>query len=233
MDNELFVETNATPILENASKFNDFLSSETIKPVRSKLKIIPNIVQDICDFILENRQQKMQERQFNTKVELFHQTLKARDRDSQRKYDFEIEKIHLDAKTKIYESNNIRDAKLAEVEANKLVHLAKIRSNEKTKIKEIESNYKLEKKRLDNSYESFNKLLKESNRRFNSQIKNFEKVQSDFSNIINAITQKLISGKASEYELELLKQLSVLKTQCFDKDFDVSYGLISMFGEGN
>lgn len=43
-------------IVENASRVTEFLSSETIAPVSKGLTIIPNIVKDILDVALRNKE---------------------------------------------------------------------------------------------------------------------------------------------------------------------------------
>lgn len=56
-----------TEIVENASRFTEFLSSETVAPVRKSITIIPNIVADILDVALQHKTLEIQDNQFKQK----------------------------------------------------------------------------------------------------------------------------------------------------------------------
>lgn len=57
-------------IVDNASDFTEFLASESIVPIRKNITLIPNIVKDILDVVLDNRRLKIQDNQLKRKVEL-------------------------------------------------------------------------------------------------------------------------------------------------------------------
>lgn len=232
MDTQLANQTSIiTPVLENAGKFNDFLSSETMEPVRSGLKIIPDIIQDICDFCLENKKLKMYDKQFKIKADLFQQTIELQNANSLRKYELNKEQMRLNANIKNADINKARDITLAKIEANKQTQISKITSEEKIQLEEIKTKYNLEIKKQNDKYKAFVKILTESNTRFKARIKHLNKIQSDFNDIIKAITQKIINGNASEYEYDLLKHITtLLDKQCSEENFDITVGLINMFG---
>lgn len=216
-------------IVDNANYFTEFLLSDTVEPVRKTITIIPNIVKDILEVVLENKKLKIQDSQFRRKAELMRHYLEFQDKDAQRKYHIELERIHVQANAVIAEVEQKRDVELAYIESAKKIQLQKIQSNEHIELTKIQSTYKLARQKQINEREMFEKALRESNKRYKRQMKNIEKVQSELNSLIKVITNKMINGTVSDYEYKLLESFSNLKIQALDKSFDISEGILKMF----
>jgi hypothetical protein len=233
MDNQLESYPSVTnEIVDNASHFTEFLSSDTVEPVRKTITIIPNIVKDILDVALENKKLKIQDSQFRRKAELAQHYLEFQDKNAQRKYHIELEKIHAQADTVIAEVEQKRDVELAHIESTKRTQLQKIQSDERIELKKIQSKYELARQKQINEKEMFEKALRESNKRYKRQMRNAEKVQSELNSLMKVITNKMINGTVSDYECKLLEHFSNLKIQALDKSFDISEGILKMFVGG-
>lgn len=230
MDNQLENYPSITnEIVDNASQFTEFLLSDTVEPVRKTINIIPNVVKDILDVALENKKLKIQDSQFRRKAELAQHCLEFQDRNAQRKYHIELEKIYTQADTVIAEVEQKRDAELVRIESDKRTQIQKIQSNEHIELAKIYSKYELARQKQINEKEMFEKALRESNKQFKRQMRNVEKVQSELNSLIKAITDKMISGTVSDYEYRLLEHFSNLKIQALEKSFDISEGILNMF----
>ena len=71
MDNQLEAYSSVSnEIIDNASHFTEFLSSDTVEPVRKTITIIPNIVKDILDVALENKKLKDEIKEIQEKYKL-------------------------------------------------------------------------------------------------------------------------------------------------------------------
>lgn len=233
MNNQLEVYPSVTnEIVDNASRFTEFLSSDIVEPVRNKITIIPNIVKDILDVALENKKLKIQDSQFRRKAILAQHYLEFQDKEAQRKYHIELEKIHTQADTVIAEVERKRDIELANIESTKRTQLKKIQSDERIELTKIQFKYELARQKQINEKEMFEKVLRESNKRYERQMRNVEKIQSELNDLIKMITHKMINGTLSDYECKLLEQFSYLKIQTLDKSFDISEGLLKMFVGG-
>lgn len=144
MDNQLEAYSSVSnEIIDNASHFTEFLSSDTVEPVRNTITIIPNIVKDILDVALENKKIKIQDSQFRRKAELAQHYLEFQDKNAQRNYHIELEKIHAQADTVIAEVEQKRDVELAQIESTKRTQLQKIQSDEHIELVKIQSKYEL------------------------------------------------------------------------------------------
>lgn len=230
MDNQLEIYPSlSNEIVDNASHFTEFLSSDTVDPVRNTITVIPNIIKDILDVALENKKLKIQDSQFRRKAELAQRYLEFQDKNAQRKYHIELEKIHAQSETAIAEIEQKRDVELANIESTKITQLQKIESDERIELAKIQSKYELALQKQIYERKMFEKALRESNKRYKRQMKIIEKVQSELNALIRAITNKMINGTASDYEYRLLEQFSSLKIQALDKSFDISKGFLSMF----
>lgn len=142
MENQLETYPSVTSeIVDNASLFTDFLSSDTVEPIRETITIIPNIVKDILDVALENKRLKIKDSQFRRKAELAQHYLEFQDKNAQRKYHIELENIHTQADTVIAEIEQKRDVELAHIESTKRTQLQKIESDERIELKKIQSQY--------------------------------------------------------------------------------------------
>lgn len=233
MDNQLKTYPSvANEIVDNASHFTEFLSSDTVEPVRKTITIIPNIVKDILDVALENKKLKIQDSQFRRKAELAQHYLEVQDKNAQRKYHIELEKIHAQADTVIAEVEQKRDVELAHIESTKRTQLRKIQSDEHIELTKIQSKYELARQKQINEKEMFEKALKESNKRYKRQMRNAEKVQSELNSLMKVITNKMMNGTVSDYECKLLEHFSNLKIQALDKSFDISEGILKIFVGG-
>jgi hypothetical protein len=111
--NDELVPYSAVKVVENASRFAEFLSSDTVAPVRTSITIIPNIVKDFLSIALEHKQLKIQDRQFRRRVELAQRYLDLHERNSQRQYSVELERIRANSEVAISEINQQRDRGLA------------------------------------------------------------------------------------------------------------------------
>jgi isopropylmalate/homocitrate/citramalate synthase len=112
------------------------------------------------------------------------------------------------------------------------MQLYRIQSEENIKISEINAQYEVAIKKQEQDRELFIKALKESNYRFNRQTKNAEKLQAEFSQLIRAITKKMINGHTTQYECKMLEHFTSLKVQALEKSFNVSEGFLNMFTGG-
>ena len=230
MDNQLEVYPSiSNEIVDNASHFTEFLSSDTVDPVRNTITVIPNIIKDILDVALENKKLKIRDGQFRRKAELAQRYLEFQDKNAQRKYHIELEKIHAQADAAIAEIEQKRDVELDHIESTKIRQLQKIESDERIELTKIQSKYELARQKQINERRMFEKALRESNRRYKRQMKNIEKVQSELNALIRAITNKMMNGTVSDYEYRLLEHFSSLKIQALDKSFDISEGFLNMF----
>ena len=233
MENQLETYPSITnEIVDNASLFTEFLSSDTVEPIRNTITIIPNVVKDILDVALENKKLKIQDSQFRRKAKLAQQYLEFQDKNAQRKYHIEIEKIHAQADTVIAEVMQKRDVELAHIELTKRTQLQKIQSDERIELTKIQSKYELARQKQINEKEMFEKALRESNKRYKRQMRNVEKVQSELNALMEVITKKIINGTVSDYEYKLLEHFSNLKIQALDKSFNISEGILKMFVGG-
>jgi len=218
--------------VENASRFTEFLSSEAVAPISTSITIIPNIIKDILNVVLEHKQLKIQDKQFRRKAELAQQFLTLHDKHSQRLFQAEIEKVHTNANAIIADIEQRREVGLAQIESDKQVQLRKINAYERTQIKDIESHYKQEHQRLAAEKEMFQKALRESSKQFDRQMRRWEEAQAELTQLINVIKNKIVKGTANEYEYELLGKLSMFKIHALDKSFDISQGFLEMFSGG-
>lgn len=233
MDNQLAMSSDmTTEVIDNANRFTEFLSSETVAPVRKSITLIPNIIADILYVALENKKLKMQDKQFERKAEIARSCLELQDRNLQRQFHVELEKIHMEAETRIAVETQKCNLKLEEIRSNQKNQLEKIKSDEYIKIAEIKYQYELIRQKQERDKEFFLKKLHESNRQFNRKMKNAEKVQSELSQLIKVITNKIMKGTANNYEYKLLERLSKLKIQTLEKTFDISEGFLDIFMEG-
>lgn len=221
-----------TEIVENANRFTEFLSSETVAPVRKSITIIPNIVADILDVALQHKMLKIQDDQYKQKVELAQRYLEYQDKNARRQFSLEVEKIHTQADTVIAEIKYKSDMELAHIKCDENTKIQKIKSEECVRIKEIQTQYQLARNRQENEKEMFKAALNESSQRFKKQMKNAEKIQAEFSKLIQVITRKISNGTATEYEYKLLEHLSLLKIQALEKSFNISEGFLDMFIRG-
>ena len=144
----------------------------------------------------------------------------------------EIEKIHTQAETAITEMEYKRDIELAHIRWNEKTQIQKIKSDEYVKLIEIQTQYELARNRQENEKEMFKRALNESSQRFKKQMKNAEKLQSEFSKLMQVITKKISKGTATDYEYKLLEHLSLLKIQALEKSFNISEGFLDMFIRG-
>lgn len=230
MDNQLESYPSVTAeIVDNATHFTEFLSSDTVEPIRKTINIIPNIVKDILDVALENKKLGIQDSQFRRKAELAQHYLEFQDKDAQRKYHIELEKIHTQADTFIAEIAQKRDVEMAYIESTKRTQLQKIQSDERIELKKIQSKYELKRQKQINEMKKFEKELRDSNKRYEGKMREVEKVQSELNNIIKVITNKMINGTVSDYEYKILVYFSTLKVQALDESFDLSKGILKMF----
>lgn len=229
MDNQLEIYPSiSNEIVDNASHFTEFLSSDTVDPVRNTITVIPNIIKDILDVALENKKLKIQDGQFRRKAELAQRYLEFQDKNAQRKYHIELEKIHAQADAAVAEIEQKHDIELAHIESTKITQLQKIESDEYIELTKIQSKYELARQKQINERKMFEKALRESNKRYKRQMKNIEKVQSELNALIRAITNKMMSGTVSDYEYKLLEHFSSLKIQALNKSFDISEGFLNM-----
>ena len=234
MNNELVSSTQiATEIAENATRFTEFLSSNTVAPVRKTITIIPNVIKDILDVTLEHKQLKLQDSQLRHKVELAQKYLVMYNENSKRQTSLELEKIHANSNMTIAEIAQKRDCELAKIETEKEMKLSQIESNEHLKKAELQSQYELGKQQLDNQMKMFQMALQESNQRFYTQMKSAEKIQAEFSQLIKVITKKIVKGTATEYEYKALDNLASLKIQALQNNFNISDGFLHMFARGD
>ena len=91
MENQLAISSDmTTEVIDNASRFTEFLSSETVAPVRKSLTLIPNIIADILNVALENEKLKRQDKQFERKAEIIQSYLELQDRNLQRQFQVDI-----------------------------------------------------------------------------------------------------------------------------------------------
>lgn len=219
-------------IIDNASQFAEFLSSETIAPIRKTITLIPNVIKDIFDVALQHKQLRIQDKNYRRKAELAKKCLELQDIQSQRQYRVELERIRTSSDTAITEIKSNCKSSIAKINAETATKLAQIESDERMKLTEIYSQHDLNLKKIDNERKMFSEALRESNRRYNIQIKNIEKVQFELSQIINAITKKIIAGTATTYEYSLIEFLSSAKIQALDKSFNLSDSFLNMFSGG-
>ncbi len=232
MDNQLATSSQVTTeIIDNANQFTDFLSSETVTPIRKSISLIPNIIGDILNVALENKKLNIQNAQFKQKAKILHEYLELQDTNLQRQFQLQLEKIHVEAEVKIAEEKQKCNIKLNEIKVNQKTQLKKIKSDERIRIAEIRSQYELTRQKQERDKELFLKALHASDLRFNKKMKNVEKIQSELSFLIKAIMNKIIHGNASNYEYKLLEQLTELKIRALEKDFDISEGFLDMFME--
>lgn len=232
MDNQLATLSQVTTeIIDNANQFTDFLSSETVTPIRKSISLIPNIIGDILNVALENKKLNIQNTQFKQKTNIIYDCLELQDKNLQRQFQIQLEKIHVDAEAKIAEEKQKCNVRLKEIKANEKTQLRKIKSDERIKVAEIRSQYELTRQKQEQNKELFLKALHTSNLRFNRKMKNVEKIQSELSFLIKAIMNKITHGNASNYEYKLLEQLTELKIRALEKDFDISEGFLDMFME--
>lgn len=233
MDNQLEAYSSVTSeIVDNANHFTEFLSSDTVEPVRKTITIIPNIVKDILDVALENKKLKIRDSQFRQKAKLAQQYLEFQDKNAQRKYHIELEKIRIQTDTAIAEIEQKRDIELANIELTKRTQLQKMESSERIELQKIQSQYELARQKQIQEKQIFEKALRESNKRYKRQMRNVEKVQSELNSLIKVITNKMMNGTVSDYECKLLEHFSNLKIQALDKSFDLSEELLNMFARG-
>lgn len=233
MDNQLEDYSSVTnEIVDNASQFTDFLTSDAVEPVRNTITIIPNVVKDILDVALENKKLKIQDSQFRRKAELAQHYLEFQDKNAKRKYHIELEKIHAQVDTFIAEVEQKREVELTHIESTKRAQLQKIQSDERIKLTKIQSKYELARQKQKNEKEMFEKALQESNKRYKMQMRNVEKIQSELNSLIKVITNKMKKGTINDYDYKLLVELSNLKIQALDKSFDISEGILNMFVGG-
>ena len=225
MDNQLAMSSEmTTEVIDSAKRFTDFLSSETVSPVRTSITLIPNIVADILNVALENKKLKMQNKQFERKTELARRYLDLHDKNAQYQLQLQLETIHTRAEIEISEIKQRCDVELKQIESNEKIELKKIKSHERVKIAEIETQYKLARQRQERDKFLFLKALHESNLRFNRKMESNEKAQSEFSLLIRMIMNKIVKGVASSYECKLLEKLLEL-------NFDISEGFLDIFME--
>lgn len=233
MNNQLISAAQVTEeIAENASRFTEFLASDTVEPVRKTITLIPNVVKDILDIALEHKRLKISDSQFRRKAELAQQYLMLQDKNSQRQYQIELKKINANADIAIAEIKHKRETTLTQIETDKYTKIRRIQSEERIQIAKIKSDYDKEHRHLDNQLIMFREALKESSRRFQSQIKIAQQVQSELSQLMNVIMDKIAKGIATEYECRLISELSSLKIQALQNTFDISEGFLNMFSGG-
>lgn len=222
----------ANEILENAERFKDFLSSETIEPVNKTITIIPNIVKDIIDVVHENKRDEIKNTQFKQKAKLAQHYLELQDKNAQRRYNIELEKIHLQTGISIAEINQKREVKLAAIKAQKRTELQKIQSNEHIQLAKIQSEYELARQEQKNEIKKFEKALQTSNKQYKKKMKNEKKILSELNIIINAITNKMMNGTINDNDYKYLITLTTLQIQLLDKTYDISEGFLNIFSGG-
>lgn len=208
-------------IVENASQFTEFLSSETIAPVSKGLTIIPNVVKDILDAALQNKQIRIQNIQFMKKAELASEYLELHDRNAQRKYNIAMEEIRAH-----------KDITVAEIESNKQMRLIEIQSNECIEMERLKNQYDLERQKQENQIEIFKGVLRESSERYSRKMENHEKLQKEFSVLIDALLNKMVNNTASSADYKIFEELTKLKVQALYDSFNISEGFIDMFTKG-
>ena len=152
-------------IIDNAGRFMNFLSSDTVRPIRSTLSIIPSVVSKIMDLALERKRLAVQENDSKRKAAMFQDYLSTQDRiskrelqykekesirgaalqdrESQRRYALEIERIRAEADSIMEEINYRRETAAAGIQANMQVRLEAIRAGERVRIEEIRLQYEL------------------------------------------------------------------------------------------
>ena len=222
----------STQIIESASLFTDFLASEAVEPVRKSISIIPNVVADILDTAVKCKTLKLQDKQFKRKADLAQQYLTIQDRHSQRQSQVEIERIHRRSEIDILEIERKHVTDLAEIKKNGQIAIQQIQLDEQIKKAEIISNYKLSKQKLENEKRMFLAALHESSKRFDRQMRNSEKLQAEFSDLISVIVDKISKGQATQFEYSWLNHLTKLKVQALEKSFDISDGFLNLFIRG-
>ena len=233
MNNELVSSTpTTTEIAENATRFAEFLSSETVTPVRKTITIIPNIIKDILDVTLEHKQLKIQDAQTRRKIELAQKYLSIYNEKLQHQTNLERERIHANSNVIIAEITQKRDSELAKIEAEKRIQLEKIESNERLKKADLQSRHELGLQKMNNQLKMFQMALQASNQRYFRQMKSAAKIQKEFSQLIEVITKKISKGTATEYDYHLIANLASLKIQALEKNFNICNGFLDMFSKG-
>lgn len=233
MRNELTSKTKevTTEIIDNATNFKDFLSSDEVKPIRKSLKIIPNVIDDIINVILENKRLNIENKQFIRKAEMLDKYLDLKDKDLQRQYYYELEKIHIEAETEIMKENNRYDVQLEEIKSYEKMQLKQIESDEKKRIAELRIQYDLVRQEQERKREQFNRILDESNRRFDRKMIQAKQVQKELTKILRILTTKLIKGTANDLDCKLISQLSEMKVKVLDDTFNIVEEFVNIFME--
>jgi len=231
-------------IFDKASEFTRFLSSETIRPIRRSLSIIPSVIRDISDFFLDLKRLKIDEKTSAAKAELIGQYIAIQERDSQRRfalesekiqkqYALEMHKISTETETTLAKIDKRRTVELADIEKETTLGLEMIRAEGYAKLADIKRQYDIERRRQDFSLKKFMEALRESARRYDCDLRDRAKTQSELTKIIEVLTGKMAVGQLTSSEMEYLLHLTKFKvelTQC--KTFDISEGFIKMFSGG-
>ena len=231
MDNNSLIPYSdlTSTIAENANKFTELLSTNAMQPISQSLSIIPNVIADITNFILEYKKMKIDERTTKEKINLVKLNIALQEHINQKKYSVEIAKINSQTKLAIRESDKQKEVRLAEIDKEEHLGLEKIQSDERIRILEIQNQYELSRQRQDNERIKFLEGLKASNDRFYRKIENVEKFQVELNHIIGFIITRISNGYSNSDDYETLRHLTSLKAQSLKDSFDISEGFLKMF----
>lgn len=224
--------------VESVSKFSDFLKTDTVTQIRPTIRILPSIVKDILDTIIEVKKINVNNRQYNQKIDLANRVLDVQEEGIQARRKVELEKIHSDTRIKLREIESSYQIHLAQINADLEKELASINADEKVKLLTLKANYDLEKKKQDDMMARFKQEVDESNRRFNIQMKNIarqyrdmEKTRREISSTIKALNTKIINGTAQKEDYDIYKYLIQLKMNSYRDNFNITEELINIFQE--
>lgn len=233
MKNELIpIENINNEVIEGANKFVEFLSSDTVANVRPTITVIPNIIKDILNVGLEHKELKIKDRNLRRKEEIAKGYLEVLDKHSQRNQIVRLEEIRSEFAIANAKVANECTVQLEKIKTEKEYRIAQIKSNEAVSLSEIKAKYEIEMQKINEKKIAFSKSVDSSNRQFDRKMKNAEKIQEEFTAIINSLTIKMKKSALNEYELNLYIHLTQLKMQALLNTFDLKNELIDFFGKG-
>ncbi|MBR3570801.1 MAG: hypothetical protein IKN96_08435 [Oscillibacter sp.] len=221
---------NDNTVIENATRFQNFLSSDAVSPIRGALSIIPNCVKNALDFALKRKELSIQEKKSKQEFQLSLRQAELQSQENRRQYSLAIERVRMEANAKMAEIDYRRETTLARINEETRARMQEIKAYERMKLAEIHAQYEIERQKLDDEQRRFLLALKESNRRFLARMEMTKKAQTELTLLINVLTKKIATNRAKKYDYKLLESLSRMKMKSMNEAFDLSEALMDWLG---
>lgn len=196
----------------------------------TKFTIIPNIVKDITNFILNKRKINTQEKRDKMIYSLYNKNLDIQSKKDEfqfqlesKKMDINIAEIKKNTEIELTKIENMKQTTLAEIDAQKEIKLneiyyntyneiSKINAEREIKLQELQYNHDIKIKEIDASTEKFMTQINEESRRFSKEFKFLFKNQKNRFKVRNEALAacEFLRKKASKEKTKLDKEYIVL-----------------------